>query len=152
MLVKNPNYLIYGLCLFWCGALLGVSFIATPAKFLVAELDLITAIKVGRETFQVYHFFELVMICLVSLSVFIFRAEKIVWAYFSLLGLVLVTQYFWVQPLLEVNSDKLFAGIESQSKSYMHLYNILCDCLKAVLLIGFLPAISFINFEKPSSR
>jgi hypothetical protein len=27
----------------------------------------------------------------------------------------------------------------------MHLYYIFCDCLKAALLIGFLPAIAFID-------
>jgi len=53
-------------------------FIATPAKFLVAELDIVTAIKVGRATFGVYHYFELIIAVITGLALFFFRAEKIV--------------------------------------------------------------------------
>jgi hypothetical protein len=142
---ENANYIIYAMCLLWCGVLLGVSFIATPAKFLVAELDIVTAIKVGRATFEVYHYFEIAAVCLVFLTLCAFRVNKTVWGYFALLGLVLAMQFFFIQPRLLENSDKLFAGIAMQSKSYAHLYYIFCDCVKAVLLLSFLPAISFIN-------
>ncbi|MFT6407974.1 MAG: hypothetical protein ACJAQ6_001390 [Arenicella sp.] len=145
MKLKNSNYAIYGICLLWCGVLLGVSFIATPAKFLVAELDIVTAVKIGRATFQVYHYFEIAAACLVFLALCLFRVNRTVWAYFALLGLVLAAQTFLVQPLLTATSEKLFAGIAMQSKSNMHLYYIFCDCLKAALLIGFLPAIAFID-------
>ena len=142
---ENANYIIYGMCLLWCGVLLGVSFIATPAKFLVAELDIVTAIKVGRATFEVYHYFEIVAVCLVFFTLCAFRVNKTVWVYFGLLGLVLTMQTFFIQPQLLANSEKLFAGIAMQSTSYVHLYYIFCDCLKVVLLISFLPAIKFIN-------
>ena len=142
---KNANYIIYAMCLLWCGVLLGVSFIATPAKFLVLELDIVTAIKVGRATFQVYHYFEIVAVCLVFLALCVLRVDKTVWVYFALLGLVLAVQTFFIQPRLLANSEKLFAGIAMQPKSYVHLYYIFCDCLKAVLLISFLPAMRFIN-------
>jgi len=133
------------MCLLWCGVLLGVSFIATPAKFLVAELDIVTAIRVGRATFGVYHYFEVVAVCLVFFTLCAFRVNKAVWIYFALLGLVLAVQTFFIQPQLSANSEKLFAGIAMQSKSYAHLYYIFCDCLKAVFLLGFLPAMKFIN-------
>lgn len=142
---ENTNYIIYAMCLLWCGVLLGVSFIATPAKFLVAELDLVTAIKVGRATFGVYHYFEAAAVSLVFCLLCVFRVNKTVWVYFGLLGVVLAIQTFFIQPQLSANSEKLFAGIAMQSKSYAHLYYIFCDCLKAVLLIGFLPAMRFID-------
>ncbi|MFQ3246532.1 MAG: hypothetical protein ACI9SP_003185 [Arenicella sp.] len=144
---ENANYIIYAMCLLWCGVLLGVSFIATPAKFLVAELDIVTAIKVGRATFEVYHYFEIVAVCLVFFALCVFRVSKTVWLYFGILGMVLAVQIFLVQPRLLANSEKLFAGIAMQSKSYAHLYYIFCDCLKAVLLISFLPAMKFINTD-----
>jgi hypothetical protein len=71
--------------------------------------------------------------------------NKTVWVYFGLLGLVLAVQTFLIQPRLLANSEKLFAGIAMQPKSYMHLYYIFCDSLKALLLISFLPAMRFIN-------
>lgn len=142
MPLLNSNYTIYGLCLLWCGILLGVSFVATPAKFLVAELDIITAIKVGRATFKAYHYVEIFMSCLIGLTLSLYRVKSAVLVYFILLGLVLVVQYFFIQPQVELNSEKLFMGIASQSKSNAHLYYIFCDCLKGILLLGFLPAIS----------
>jgi len=121
MNAHKSNHIIYGICLLWFGVLFGVSFIATPAKFLVAELDLVTAI------------------------IFLLRVEKSVWAYFALLGISLLVQYAFVQPLVEQNSDNLFYGTNIRSNPNAHLYYIFCDVLKAVLLIGFLPAITFIN-------
>lgn len=145
MNAHKSNHIIYGICLLWFGVLFGVSFIATPAKFLVAELDLVTAIKIGRSTFHVYHYFELVMASITGLVIFLLRVEKSVWAYFALLGISLLVQYAFVQPLVEQNSDNLFYGTNIRSNPNAHLYYIFCDVLKAVLLIGFLPAITFIN-------
>jgi hypothetical protein len=148
---ENANYIIYAMCLLWCGVLLGVSFIATPAKFLVAELDIVTAIKVGRATFEVYHYFEIAAVSLVVITLCAFRVSKTVWFYFGLLGLVLAIQFFFIQPRLLANSDKLFAGLALQTKSSAHHYYIFCDCVKAVLLLSFLPAINFINAAAYSS-
>lgn len=142
---ENANYAIYAICLLWCGVLLGVSFIATPAKFLVVELDIITAIKIGRATFEIYHYFEMVVTCIVFLALFTFRVNKTVWLYFGLLGMVLAIQYFLVEPSLSAESERLFAEIETQSKSQIHLYYIFCDCLKVLLLLAFLPAVRFID-------
>lgn len=42
----------------WAGALIGVSFIATPAKFLVFSLDLSVALQIGQITFYIFNKFE----------------------------------------------------------------------------------------------
>jgi hypothetical protein len=39
----------------WLGLLLGVSFLATPAKFLAPSLALPVALDVGRHTFAVFN-------------------------------------------------------------------------------------------------
>jgi len=145
MTKQNTENTLYGFCLLWLGVLLGVSFIATPAKFLVPELDIVTAIKIGRSTFEIYHYFEICIACGTGLALLILRAGKTVMAYFALIGILLVVQYFIVQPLVEQSSDKLFLGIETESKSNAHLYYIFCDCFKALLLVSFLPAIRFID-------
>lgn len=47
--------------LVWIGALLGVSFLATPVKFLAPTLTLPVALDVGRQTFHWYNRVELVI-------------------------------------------------------------------------------------------
>ncbi len=44
--------------LLWAGAVVGISFIATPAKFLAESLDRPTALDVGRTTFHVFGLIE----------------------------------------------------------------------------------------------
>jgi len=145
---ERAHLALYAICLFWCGVLVGVSFIATPAKFLVAELEIVTAIKVGRATFGIYHYFELAIALITCVVLGLYRADKITWAYFGLLAMLLAIQYLYIQPFVEASSNNLFAGIERQSKSSAHLYYIFCDCLKVTLLLSFLPAISFINKKR----
>lgn len=44
---------ILAVALLWCELLLGVSFIATPAKFMAPSLSLAVGLDVGRQTFAV---------------------------------------------------------------------------------------------------
>lgn len=63
---------------------------------------------------------------------------------------MLVGQYLFIQPLVELNSDNLFEGVQGASNSSAHLYYIFFDCLKVLLLIGLLPIIAFITKERNS--
>ena len=47
--------------LVWIGALLGVSFLATPVKFLAPTLTLPVALDVGRQTFQWFNRVEILL-------------------------------------------------------------------------------------------
>jgi hypothetical protein len=47
--------------MFWLGLLIGVAFLATPAKFLAPSLSLPVALDVGRQTFYVFNKVEWVM-------------------------------------------------------------------------------------------
>ena len=50
---------VFGAALFvWAGLLLGVAFVATPAKFLAPSLPLAQALDVGRWTFHVLSIIE----------------------------------------------------------------------------------------------
>lgn len=46
-------HLLSAACLVWAGVVIGVSFLATPAKFLAPTLTLPVALYVGRHTFGV---------------------------------------------------------------------------------------------------
>lgn len=49
---------IAALLFVWAGVLLGISFVATPAKFLAPSLPMVQALDVGRWTFHVLAWIE----------------------------------------------------------------------------------------------
>jgi hypothetical protein len=59
-----------GIAWFASGMIFGVSFIATPAKFLAPSLDLAQALDVGRATFGVMKWFDLGMLAALVISCF----------------------------------------------------------------------------------
>ena len=52
---------LFAVAMFWLGLLIGVAFLATPAKFLAPSLSLPVALDVGRQTFYVFNKVEWVM-------------------------------------------------------------------------------------------
>ena len=53
----------------WLGLLIGVSFIATPAKFVAASLTLPVAVDVGRVTFAFFNEIEWGMFALLVIAI-----------------------------------------------------------------------------------
>ena len=51
----------FAIAMLWLGQLIGVAFLATPAKFLAPGLSLPVALDVGRQTFYVFNKVEWVM-------------------------------------------------------------------------------------------
>src|SRR5690606_30735313 len=60
--MRNFNILsLLLLAVLWTGLLLGVSFLATPVKFLAPSLSLPVALDVGRQTFMVFNWVEVAL-------------------------------------------------------------------------------------------
>jgi hypothetical protein len=57
---RRGFYALSALALVWAGTLFGVSFLATPVKFLAPSLTLPVALDVGRQTFGVFSLVEIV--------------------------------------------------------------------------------------------
>ena len=99
--------------LLWAGILLGVSFLATPAKFGAPSLSLAVAVDVGRSTFAVLNRVELGSAVL-AVGLLIGGASREVWVWLAsgsaVLGLLLET--LWLLPILDeraqVVQERLF--------------------------------------------
>lgn len=130
----------YGLFL-WAGTLLGVSFIATPAKFLAPSLPLAQALEVGRWTFHVLALIEWGLVA-VFLPVAIAQppgpARHALLALLLLIGAVLALETFALRPLLDVRTDRMVRG-EQLQPSYLHTAYIALELVKvaAILVAGF---------------
>lgn len=117
----------------WLGLLLGVSFIATPAKFLAPSLDLPIALDVGRHTFRVFAVVESALltggVAMIALKMIPRR---------DLMGLVMVAalmaaQYLWLLPALDLRVAAVIAG-QHPPPSWRHPAYLLFEVAKAAIL------------------
>ncbi len=119
--------------LIWAGLVIGVAFLATPAKFLAQSLSLSVALEVGRHTFGVYNSVELVIV--VGLLIVGAAARQRGRWYLNLLGpaAVVVLQGLWLIPALDLRVSMIQAG---QAPSSLHTAYIAVEALKVLWLLA----------------
>ena len=121
--------------LIWAGIAIGVSLIATPAKFLAPGLSLPDALQVGRVTFRVLGIVEAgLFVIAVIMIVLVFSAAWHALKRLVVLAGLLLTQYVVLLPILSSNTNEIVAGAAQQSTSSAHWLYVLVELVK----IGFL--------------
>ena len=119
----------------WAGALLGVSFIATPAKFWAHSLTLPVALDVGRQTFQFFNKLELGALAALSILIFSLKQTWFPRAMVLLIAALLALQFLWLLPALDQRVEVFLSGAVPP-ESQLHKVYIACDVWKLVLLAG----------------
>lgn len=124
--------------LLWAGMLIGVSFVATPVKFLAPTLTLPVALDVGRHTFTTFNMIELGFVAATVLIIVLVgpRSRTIV-AATAVAGITVLSQTFWLLPLLRERTDLVVAG-SAPAGSSLHVIYISVEVLKllAILVIA----------------
>jgi hypothetical protein len=123
----------------WAGLLVGVSFVATPVKFLAPSLSLAVALDVGRQTFWALNWIEIG--CAVVLLVIVlagYRA-KVVVSLAVLLAAAVLVQAVWLLPLLDARTGLIIAG-QPSPPSFLHPVYVVLEVLKLVLLAAMMMA------------
>lgn len=121
--------------LVWLGALIGVSFLATPVKFSVEALSLPVALQVGQVTFAAFSRMEWVF-ALVLLAACGWEWRIAPWR----LGLALLlaagvlAQALWLLPALNERVAMVVAG-ESPPSAPHHAIYAAIEGVKALALI-----------------
>lgn len=124
------------LFLVWAGIIVGVSLLATPAKFLAPDLSLAEALQVGRVTFRVMSVAETVLLALAFVLVLLKRPvsrRTILWS-FVIAGVLLV-QYAVLLPFLSIQTDQVMAGDVPGQSSFLHSAYIAVELFKVGLLL-----------------
>ncbi len=106
----------------WFGMLLGVSFLATPAKFLAPSLSLLVALDVGRHTFAVFNTVEWLLSVVLAAAVL---AGDRRWLSISAIVVVIflvAAETFWLLPLLDQRVGMIIAGQWPSSSNLHNLY------------------------------
>ena len=119
--------------LIWIGMLLGVSFLATPAKFLAPSLTLPVALDVGRQTFGIFSIVEIVASLTLLMGAAISRNQRRNTVLGAVLGCLVAVQFFWLLPALDARVEIILQGAPPQESSLHNLY-IAIDSAKLVLL------------------
>ena len=123
------------LALVWVGMLFGVSFLATPAKFLAPSLSLGVALDVGRHTFEVFSVIEVAAaFALLTAAVLIPQPRRILFIAESIAALVAL-ELVWLLPMLDARVELILQGGDPPP-SVAHSLYVAVDAAKLLLLAG----------------
>jgi len=131
---------VLGAALFvWAGLLLGVAFVATPAKFLARSLPLAQALDVGRWTFHVLSLIEWSLVATFVAIVVVWRGVIAThWGGLLMcllaIAAALALQTFVVRPILDVRVLEIMRG-GRVPPSALHSVYIGLEALKLMLLL-----------------
>ncbi len=125
--------------LVWAGVVIGVAFLATPAKFLAPSLALPVALDVGRQTFRIYNTVELALFALL-LILGLWAQRRRRWYLGAVVaGAVVLAQTLWLIPALDLRVLALQADAAPLPPSNLHTAYVALEALKVfwLLAMGF---------------
>lgn len=130
------------IALVWFGAILGHSFVATPAKFMAATLERPVALDVGRATFAVFSKTEWLLCALLAVAILAglvrdYRrsSAKLIVAIIAGLAAILAVQALWLLPALGERVDLVAAGKPLPASIHHAAYAALELAKAAALLV-----------------
>ncbi len=133
------THVVAPLLFIWSGLLLGVSFVATPAKFLAPSLPLPQALDVGRWTFHVLMLIEWSLVVVAALLISVCRPRVAAgwgWVMIALVAIavVLAIETVFLRPILDVRVLDIIAG-RNAPPSMLHDVYIGLEASKLVLIL-----------------
>ncbi len=136
------DFLITILPVLWIGMVIGISFIATPAKFQVADLDRTAALLVSIVTFAWLHMAEAIVGVLLAAVMLFAGARWPQWLALVLASAILALQVDWILPGFEGRSG-LIPGLPALDFRQLHTAFGITEGVKIAALL----TLSFIAFR-----
>lgn len=109
----NPAWV----CFTWVGMTVGVSMIATPVRFTATSITRPIALDVGRVVFAALNKAEFIALVLLLLIVRVSDRTRELWAWCSVLILIVLAQGAWLIPELAARTDLILAGPAAVSQA-----------------------------------
>lgn len=94
-------FVALALPLLWIGIVLGVSFIATPAKFKAGPMGGALALSISVVTFAWLHMAETVLAIALVLALLVSRAGRARWLLLAVAAIALILEVDWILPAFE---------------------------------------------------
>ena len=121
--------------LLWAGMLVGVSFLAAPAKFMAPSLSLPVAMEIGREEFHVLNVAETVCALAALGLAGLGRPGRLIWLGIAVAAVLVPMQGLWLLPVLDARADLIIQGGTPPAAPWHSLY-IVAEVLKLVVLLA----------------
>ena len=118
----------------WAGLVLGVSFVATPVKFLAQSLSLADALEVGRVTFEALKWIECVAVVALAATIWTAAPRCRELALLGVIVVILLCQYAWMLPVLDARVQTIIDGQDLPPSSLHWIYTAL-EFVKVVVLV-----------------
>ena len=137
--VATAHCALGALIMLWAGVLIGVSFLAAPAKFGAPGLSLPMAMEIGRREFGALNLTEIALAALTLALAAYVRPERAIWLGLGLAALIVALQWLWLLPLLDARAELIIQGGTPEPAPWHGLY-IAAEVLKllALLVVGWL--------------
>ena len=127
------------LILLWAGVLIGISFLAAPAKFNAPSLTLPVAMEVGRQEFGILNRVEIGFAVLTLALAAYLRPGRLIWLALAIAALVVAAQALWLLPVLDARALTIIQGETPQPAPWHTLYIVIeVGKLLALLIAGWL--------------
>lgn len=126
----NPAWV----CFTWVGMTVGISMIATPVRFTAASITRPIALDVGRVVFTALNKIELLALVLLLVVIRASGRSAGLWAWCSMLALIVIAQGAWLIPELAARTDIILAGGEPPP-SYAHAIYSTLELAKIGILL-----------------
>ena len=127
------------LIMLWAGVLIGISFLAAPAKFNAPSLSLPVAMEVGRQEFAVLNRVEIGLAVLTVALAALVRPGRVVALGLALAALVIAVQSLWLLPVLDARALAIIQG-ETPQPAPWHMLYIVLEVSKLLALLDEMAA------------
>jgi hypothetical protein len=132
---RSWTCVLAGSALFWCGLLIGVSFLATPAKFLAPSLSMPVALDVGRQTFAVFNRTECVLLVATAIVWLLSARGRTTGVLLVMTSAIVLLETLWLLPLLDARVGLIIAG-QTPPASSLHSGYVVLEAVKAIALLA----------------
>ena len=123
------------LLLLWAGVVIGVSFLAAPAKFAAPSLTLPVAMEVGRHEFGVLNLVEVGFAVVTLALAFLVRPPRATWLGLGLAAAIVALQGLWLLPVLDARAEMIMEGRTPPAAPWHTVY-VALEGAKLLALLG----------------
>lgn len=128
--ILNPAWVAF----LWVGMVVGVSMLATPARFGAETITRPIALDVGRVVFAVLNKAELLALVILLIVVRVSGRAAKLWLVCGALALIVIAQSVWLTPELAARTEMIISGVEPPA-SYAHAMYSSMELIKIGLLL-----------------
>lgn len=133
--------------LLWVGLVIGISFIATPAKFRAGPMDGALSLAISVVTFAWAHAVEAGFAATLALVFLVARVGAARWALLAVAVVALALEMAWVLPGFQ-GSSGMIPGLPLLVSRQLHMVFAVLEGLKMLALI----ALAFVAFRGDARR